>query len=320
MSGIQSPEWSVSQSVNRLLFNICTLLLCLCALVTSARAQVLPLVTEIDGEETRYWWQEPADPSLNLLDLALVDLGAVILDPRQAVQPVVSRSYRQPRLTQLSARNLASLYGAGSVLHGELEIIRIEPVADRLFWIATVRLECRLFDLAHDRTRFEVSRTFTGSGDNSEAALGAAVSAAAGNLSVGLTARAHDGGLPLPMATSPTILVRGADRASLLVAFKGDLRRYETVVADIWEAWASEGLIALEVALQSPSDEDALVDVLYQLEFDPDVAYELLVHSRDDLTVWVDLTDPRSAEEIEPSTDSPLVAPPDGDSTEPTGH
>ena len=85
------------------------------------------------------------------------------------------------------------------------------------------------------------------------------------------------------------------------------------MVADIWEAWATEGLIGLEVALEAPSDEDALVNVLYELEFDPDVTYELLVHSREGRTVWVDLTDPEPAEVPEPAVDSPVVAPRPGD-------
>ena len=312
VSGIMDPARSVSPSMNQFLLQLCAILLCVSASLAS-EAQVLPLVSEADGAETRHWWQEPGDPSLNLLDVALLDTGAGILDPRNAIQTVVSRTYRQLRLTPLSARNLASLYGAGSVLHGEMEILRIEPVAGRLFWIATVSLDCRLYDVGHDRARLEVSRTFTGFGDDSEAALDMAVAAAARNLATGLTARVQTGGLSLPAATLPTILVRGADRAGLLVAFKGDLRRHETVVADIWEAWATEGLIGLEVALEAPSDEDALVNVLYELEFDPDVTYELLVHSREGRTVWVDLTDPEPAEVPEPAVDSPVVAPRPGD-------
>ena len=283
------------------------LLLSLTVAAVHLDAQVLPLVTELDGEETRFWWQEPSEPSLNLFDTALIESGRGFTDPRTAPRPAVSRSYRQPTLTALSARNLASLYGAQAVLHGEMEILRIEPVADHLFWIATVRIDCRLFDVSLDRARIEVSRTFSGAGANSEAALGEAISAAVQTLLDQMTTRDVSGQLAIPVATVPTILVRGADRASLLVALKGDLRRHEAIVADIWEAWASEGLIALEVALQPPSDEDTLVELLYQLEFDQDVSYELIVHSREDLTIPVDLTSvsPEVDPEIDLSPESP---------------
>lgn len=276
-----------------------------------AVAEYLPLIQVRDGATVSYWWSDAARPELTPLDAALLDARPdVWLNPVAPDRPTFSQRYGSVDITDLSARNLAGLYGADGAVRGEVALNDLVPVADGLLWTATVHLDVRLLDVGSELVRVHVSRSFSGHGANSEKAFNTALAAAARYVSDVLDVEPVATSLTLPDATVPTLLVHADREARLLVALKGDLRANELVVADIWEAWASEGVIALEVDLAAGADVDSLADLVYTIEQQTAAVgstspYRLTIEGREGLALRVFVTPP-------PPTDTFETAPGEG--------
>ena len=267
--------------------------LLLLGISVSAQAQTLPLVTERVGEDVSFWWERPDSALVNQLESDLITRGGTgWLDPRRVTAPSVSRSYRVADLSDINARNMGSLFGASMVLTGELRVDTLTSIADGLFWTATVSVDVQLLDVREGDQVLAIARESFGEGRTSEDAMTAAVSSVAESIIWRVDQRNVDSELTVPDNGLPTLMVRGMDNAFLLITFKGDLRRHDTIVADVREAWATEGVVGLEVRLQEGAQLEQLVTILYDLELNRDAPYELIVHAWEGLSTYVDLTSP----------------------------
>ncbi len=273
----------------------------------SAGAQTLPLVAEWVGEDAAFWWDNPESALVNQLESDLIARGGLgWIDPRTVDAPSVSRSYRVADLSDINARNMGSLFGADAVLSGELRVEALTPIADGLFWTATISADVRLLDVREGDQLLAVARQSFGEGRTSEDAMSAAVSNIAESIIWRVNQRGVDSELTVPDSGLPTLMVRGMDNAFLLVTFKGDLRRHDTIVADVREAWATEGVVGLEVELQEGAQLDQLVTILYDLELNRDAPYELIVHAWEGLSTYVDLTSPPEDDLLDSDTNGAL--------------
>jgi hypothetical protein len=232
------------------------------ALATPAQAQTVPLIALEEAGEVSFWWSSP-DGAPTALDEALLatDLGWVT--PRPAGTAGLSSLYRRPDLNPRNARLLASELGASSLLLGRATAGPVRPVAGELVWVAEVRVEAVWLAVADESRERRAEVSATGQGRDRESARRAAIETAAeavyAELS-GVAPAAGGGTTTTPSATgrpalppdglTNVLVVRGLERAAALVAFKGDLRLREAVVEDVWEAWATEGAIGLQVALR----------------------------------------------------------------------
>lgn len=257
-----------------------------------AEAQILPLISQTDSTGVAFWWSDPEAPQLTAFDDSLFDLATLsLIDPAgNQERPSVSAVYRIPVLTTIGARNLAGLYGARFALVGDVELGEAEVVTGGVYRVVPARLRYQLLSTDGAYTSVESVRQLTGVGQSSDEARLAALALSADFLServARMQARLSVG--DPGEATVPTIVISGLEVASPLVAFKGDLRRHATVLADVWEAWATEGTIGLEVELQPGQGTDSLDGVLRAIASDSEAPYELLIGERRGLSVAVQL-------------------------------
>lgn len=240
-------------------------------------AQTLPLVVERGPEgAVAYWWSEGTPQSTPLSEALLAALGSGGLDPAAPGAPRVSQVYRIPNLSETSARNLGRLFGATGVLAGTAEERVLGPVAGDLLQVAEVTVEARWLAVGADLTWGEVREVALGGGRDVPAALADARQRAAAQVVAELERRRSAApGLGEGPVAGPVLLVHEPTSATPLVALLGELRARDTVVADLREAWATEGAVAYAVTLAPGAPVSALDSVLDALATDPSWGYQL---------------------------------------------
>lgn len=271
-----------------------------------ALAQTLPLVAlEADGE-VAYWWSAP-DSARTELDEALLATDLGLLAPRPEGTAGLSSLYRRPDLNPRNARLLASELGASSLLLGRATLGPARAVAGELVWIAEAQVEVSWLAVADESRERRAAVSVTGEGRDRASARHAALQAAAeavySELSgaasgAGSDAAASAGGtgaaggrpaLP-PDRLGNVLVVRGLERAPALVALKGDLRLREAVVEDVWEAWATEGAIGLQVVLRPGASWADVRAVVAELAATA-TAYRLVVTGSADARMELELSE-----------------------------
>lgn len=274
--------------------HVCWLLVMLWA--SQAEAQILALVVDRSGASPSFWWSASGAPQLTAFDEVLrTAMGEHAVDVAGTQSRSVSRVYRTADLSDASARNLGGLYGAAQVLWGGLELTTQGETP--LGFIAELELSYRLIAIDTEIVHLEARHRSLGEGASLEAALSDARRRLAQGLATQLApwtrGRGH-GPTGAPVASAPTLVVRGLVSADPLVALMGELRAWSDVVADIQEVWASEGELALEVTLRAGHTPGELDAVLAALASSTDWGHALGVEGRQGLT-----TDIR----LRPSTD-----------------
>ncbi|MBN1946585.1 MAG: hypothetical protein JW797_13000 [Bradymonadales bacterium] len=266
-----------------------------------ARGQVLPLIQESVDGQVNFWWLDPGQPAYTPFDELLFQeaTASLVADPGPAQRPAVSRIYRQADLSATSARNLAGLYGARQVLLGSLTWEAAELAVGQVFWVAEATLSCGLYSVDTEITHFEVLRRFVGQGADRPGALSSVRQQAALYLAerLGRSGQGMSAGIENEQVELPTLVLSGLETARLLVAFKGDLRLNGAVVADVREAWATEGQIALEVDLVEGQTMTALEGILQALSLMTDRDYRLTVLDRAEQVIHLDLDPPAVVDE-----------------------
>ena len=253
----------------------------------SAHAQTLPLITWGSASDVSFWWSgesaqsEPLDASLFA--------ESIFVDPSGPAAPRVSRVYRVPNLSDLNARNLGDLLDASFVLVGEARYEEPAHTAGSVFWTSAVTVEARLLPVANDTMLAAIERRFTATGSTPEAALSAAADATAEYLTArvrrAIRSASSAGGVAVEGAT---LVISEIEQASPLVAFKRELRARGDVVADVWEAWATEGAIGLRLELSPGADWYQVSALLAELAASPG-AYRLIIDEEGEMTARIRL-------------------------------
>lgn len=223
----------------------------------ASMADVLPVVADATGDTVACWWCDDASAhAASDLYLALqtrADASPIWAWP-EADGADVSRVLRTPDLTPANARSLATLFGARHALVGTLR----QDAAPGVPWLGLERVAWQLDAVLVDvRTGSEVDAISLRAVAFGESARGARAAAAELLLDrveehiVPLSADASDDGVALEQ---PVIVVPGTGTAAAYVAFRGALRGVHPGVIDVEEVWATEGQVALQLALDEGTD------------------------------------------------------------------
>jgi hypothetical protein len=243
-------------------------LLLLMASSAPARADVLMVVSELDDAGEHFWWSQPKSPELGRFETLMSTLSAerapMLIDPRQVEAPSVSQVvFGRAELGVVNAINLASLYGASRVIHGQLRVEQCAaaPMLSLVGVRVSVELHVHatqsaieLLSVQLDETRYARSKE-----QAEQAAL-----AAAGARIVRLFEQSgalQPSDLRIEVG-EPVLLLSGMQTARPLVDVKKALKSSELVV-DVVERWSTEGAIALEL---NPAQVDEPSFVFEQFE------------------------------------------------------
>ncbi len=215
-----------------------------------AASEVLPMIVDQAGG---CWWESEASDPAGALDEALFERarrpGSSLISPR-AVGPdgTVSRVFRRPDITENNARSFAGLYGARTVVVGRVE--RAGPFENA--WLGRRRVALVLTAVALDVGSGAVVRELQLSSVAFADEDAAAVAEAALLLARYLD-EAMQGAAPAGFAGVPDgerlVIVYSSGTALPFVALRGALRDVHPGVVDVAERWATEGAVALELAL-----------------------------------------------------------------------
>ncbi|GEM_PF-5229743 len=96
-----------------------------------AQNKVISLINETENKESRFWWQG-GSPAFTEFDSLLVDA----LKNSSKIHPVIPKKaigkvFRRSLLSDESAKNIASIFGSASLVHGELVILSLPKVANQ---------------------------------------------------------------------------------------------------------------------------------------------------------------------------------------------
>lgn len=249
-------------------------LLGLVALVTFASAgdaQVLPIIVDRTGESDVAWWTNVDAHPAGALDAALFSLAegdSGWLSPG-ATRPngEVSSLLRRVDVTPTNARALGGLYGANSVLVGA--VLREE--ASDVPWLGLERgalvLDAVWLDVRSGAQRGQLQLRAVAFGRDARAAEEAAVSLLVEQVAAtvrGLTPRGTVDGLARDAVLQ--VVVRSVGTALPFVAFRGALRESSSHIVEVSELWATEGQVALTVALDESASPAAVAESILRMQ------------------------------------------------------
>ncbi len=231
---------------------ILTLLTCLLAFPGVAAAQTeapLFLVTEVVGEgEPSFWWSTAA-PSWTATDNTLRPaLAAAGIAALSTAELQVSKILRTPRPTDANALAIASVAGRNRVVVGTVTYAPspLQPAGLR-GWTARAELKVLSATTSGPRVDGEFSFERSAWASQSDDALRETRESIATTVARAFAAESVKRAGPVGVSsTEPSIAIRGAGTRGRLDAIRGALLQIAGVES-IGYAWATEGLIALEL-------------------------------------------------------------------------
>lgn len=262
---------------------------------TVARADVLPVIADTTGQAVACWWCDDASataPSALYDGIAQrAELGALWAWPDAGVDDV-SRVLRTPDLTPANGRSLATVFETRHVLVGTLQ----RDAAPGVPWLGLERaawlLDATLIDVRTGAEVDAVQIRAVAFGDDADEASAAATVLLLDRLEehiAPLSVDASDDGVDVG---EPVIVVLGNGTATTYIAFRGALRDAHPGVIDVEEVWATEGQVALRVALDEGTAFEQLAAAIEQLVGQPLAGVRIVDAQRRDDRVYVSLALP----------------------------
>ena len=266
------------------------LLLLLPQWAQAKEGKLITLITEREADApASFWWTSATEPSWTMTDLALHSAlqsrGLSILNPAELPSPptISQVVYGHAELNSSAAINLASIFGTPKLLVGEIAYDTLPKLA--LTGESGVQVKVALSLLSTNSSvellRIELeSLAYHSSPEQARAeALDDALNRIAETLTQAGQLQEHQHGVEL---NEPTIVLTGLRDALPLVAIKRALKE-NPEVDDVFELWAAEGVIAIEL---NPGVDDApelivrLTDSLLRTPFDDFLLQEVKRESK----------------------------------------
>jgi len=250
-----------------------------------AQGQIFLAVTEVDAQgKQSYWWQNPQDPQWTQSDHELRQLlttvGLSALDPTTLTDPprVSSVVYGKPHLSTTNAINLASLFGAQHLLTGTVRLEEAHLPAMHRPYKATLHMDMHFFATNSTIEVMSIALEVESFGLTPAEALLSARAQGRQRLAPffrrSLTLADSDGGVAWH---EPVLVFTGLERGRPLVEIKRQLKTLPGI-DDVMEAWAAEGVIAVEInpgQVDAPEFVFGATDALLRMTFADIQVYEV---------------------------------------------
>lgn len=219
---------------------------------TAASAQILPIIVDETGDAPGFWWADEAHAPAGALDAALFERaerrGSDWLSPRAArTTGAVSRLFRVADISDNNALQLARLFGARTLVFGNLEQVGQPSIP----WLGLQRAAWRLNAVAIDVAsganlgRVEIYRVAHGV-DDATGQLAERVADALDAQVQRVSGAARGDGA---VVEEEVVVIHSPDGAQPYSAFRGALREVHPGVIDVMEAWATEGWVAVRLSV-----------------------------------------------------------------------
>lgn len=260
-----------------------------------ASADVLPVVADATGSSTACWWCDDASAAVpSALYDAIAEraaLGALWTWPDTGVDDV-SRVLRVPELTPANGRSLATVFGTRHALVGTL---RRDP-APGVPWLGLERsawiLDATLVDVRTGAEVDAVQIRAVAFGVDPAEANAAAATLLVDRLEEHIAPLSVDGTDDGVDVGEPVVVVLGSGGAAAYIAFRGALRDAHPGVVDVEEVWATEGQVALRLALDEGTTFDDVAAAIERLAGQPLEGVRIADAQRRDDRVYVSLALP----------------------------
>lgn len=230
------------------------------------------------SDSPKFWWSNSPTFTATTTDLTLLSaLRAAhipVIDPATFPNPpqLSQRVFGRPDLSDANAQNLASLFGASFVLRGDATCDPLPPsVYLREQAGAHASLSVRLMSTRTEQALLSLRLDAAAFAPDTPSACTQALAVIASRLQENLqhATSLQDAQAPIWDGDEPLIILSGLNHAAPLVQLKKHLRT-NPEVKDIFERWAAEGHIALDInpgLPDSPESVRALVDSLLTASF-----------------------------------------------------
>ena len=234
---------------------ICGLSLLFCSM--AAASPVLLTISETENGQTRSWWPSEFGADSSWTDAFERQGVSVVVPSKMPNPPRLSPTvYGQKVLSDVNARTMASLFGAGTVLNGNV-VWDCRDVDNGV--------ECQAsgtFNYLYSKQQvFEFKRDIRVQASNAESAKRQIISRLAVEMSMPLMGQTSgNAGIPV-LIDKPVMIFDPLPDADTLVALRKLIKRIPGV-EDVAERWVSDGVLAIEVNPGKPMSQSEFSQII----------------------------------------------------------